>query len=104
MADIWQFTLIVGFNTRVNCPKCSKFVKCVRRKSSDTNWFGQAAQQVADHGAAYLPKSLLFCRKFACLTIALQLPSRSRGSARNGDRILIVKHSVHSWTIFGTGR
>ena len=34
----------------MSCPKCSKFVKCVGRKSSDTNWFGQAAQQVADHG------------------------------------------------------
>ena len=28
----------------------SKFVKYVGKRSNDTNWFGQAARQVADHG------------------------------------------------------
>ena len=28
----------------------SKFVKYVGKKSNNTNWFGQVAQQVADHG------------------------------------------------------
>ena len=27
----------------------SKFVKYVGKRSNDTNWFGQAARQVADH-------------------------------------------------------
>ena len=27
----------------------SKFVMCVGKRSNDMNWFGQVAQQVADH-------------------------------------------------------